>query len=80
MGAARKLTTRATIYLEPKLHKALKLKAVETDVSISDVVNDAVKELLSEDADDLSAFDLRKNESSSDFAEFVKRLKRDGKL
>ncbi len=80
MGTAKKLSNRATIYLEPKLHKALKLKAVETDVSISDVVNEAVKELLSEDAEDLNTFDLRKKEPSSDFAEFVKRLKRDGKL
>jgi len=80
VGTAKKLTNRATIYLEPKLHKALKLKAVETDVSISDVVNDAIKALLSEDADDLNAFELRKNEPSSDFSEFVKKLKRDGKL
>jgi hypothetical protein len=80
MSVAKKLSARATIYLDPKLHKALKLKAVETDVSISDVVNEAVKELLSEDADDLSAFEARKNEATSDFADFVKRLKRDGKL
>lgn len=80
MSAAKKLSNRATIYLEPKLHKALKLKAVETDVSISDVVNEAIKELLSEDAEDLNAFEVRKKESSSDFADFVKRLKRDGKL
>lgn len=80
MSTAKKLSNRATIYFESKLHKALKLKAVETDVSISDVVNEAVKELLSEDAEDLNAFDARKNEPSSDFASFVKRLKRDGKL
>lgn len=80
MGTVKKLSNRATIYLEPRLHKALKLRAVETDVSISDVVNEAVKELLSEDAEDLTAFDARKSEGSSDFADFVKRLKRDGKL
>ena len=80
MGTAKNLSNRATIYLEPNLHKALKLKAIETDVSISDVVNEAVKEFLSEDAEDLNSFDARKNESSSDFADFVKRLKRDGKL
>ena len=80
MSTAKKLSNRATIYLEPKLHKALKMKAVETEVSISDVVNEAVKDLLSEDAEDLNAFDARKNETSSDFAAFVKRLKHDGKL
>lgn len=80
MSTAKKLSNRATIYLEPNLHKALKLRAVETDVSISDVVNEAVKELLSEDADDLNALTDRKNESSSKFADFVKQLKRDGNL
>ena len=80
MSTAKKASNRATIYLEPKLHKALKLKAIETDVSISDVVNDAVKNHLAEDAEDLEIFELRKNEKSSDFANFVKNLKRDGKL
>jgi hypothetical protein len=80
MGLAKKPTNRATVYFEAQLHKALKLKAVETDTSISDVVNDAVKELLGEDADDLIAFDARKKEPASDFSDFVKQLKRDGKL
>jgi len=71
---------RATIYLEPKIHKALKLKAVETETSVSDLVNEAVKEQLSEDAEDLLAFDERKTEPSSDFTSFVKQLKRDGKI
>jgi hypothetical protein len=80
MAAAKKLTNRATVYLEPMLHKALKLKAVETESSISDVVNEAIKGLLSEDADDLAAFEKRKKEPSSDFSDFVKQLKRDGHL
>ena len=71
---------RATIYLESKIHRALKLKAIETDTSISDLVNEAVKEHLNEDAEDLITFDARKAEPSSDFADFVKQLKRDGKL
>jgi len=71
---------RATIYLEPSLHKALKLRAVETETSVSDIVNEAVQELLSEDAEDLTAFDARKGEPTSDFTEFVKQLKRDRKI
>ena len=71
---------RATIYLETKIHKALKLKAVETDSSISELVNEAVKGYLSEDAEDLIAFDERKNEPATDFNSFVKQLKRDGKI
>ena len=79
-GKNKTVSTRATIYLEPKLHKALKLKAIETEDSISDVVNEAVKELLNEDVEDLISFEARESEPSSDFADFVKRLKRDGKL
>ena len=47
---------RATIYLDPIVHKALKLKAVETSRSVSDLVNQAVRQALAEDADDLAAF------------------------
>ncbi len=50
---------RATVYLDPDLHKALRLKAVETSRSVSDLVNDAVREALSEDVEDLAAFDDR---------------------
>ncbi len=37
---------RSTIYLEPELHKALKIKAAESSKSISELVNEAVKESL----------------------------------
>jgi len=71
-------TKRATIYLDPVLHKALKLKAVETSRSISDLVNQAVREALAEDAEDLAAFEQRANEPLIRYDEMVKRLKRDG--
>lgn len=71
---------RATVYLESKIHKALKLKAVETDTSLSELVNEAVRSFLSEDAEDLIAFEERKSEPASDFDTFVKQLKRDGKI
>jgi len=69
---------RATVYLDPVLHKALKLKAVETSRSISDLVNAAVKEALTEDVEDLSAFDERAGEPLISYDEMVKRLKKDG--
>jgi len=72
------LAKRATIYLDPVLHKALKLKAVETSRSVSDLVNQAVREALAEDAEDLAAFELRANEPLIGYDEMVKRLKRDG--
>jgi len=71
---------RATVYLDPVLHKALKLKAVETSRSISDLVNSAVREALAEDAEDLLAFDERADESLISYDEMVKRLKKDGRL
>ena len=73
-------TKRATIYLDPILHKALKLKSIETSRSISDLVNQAVKEALAEDAEDLSAFDERANEPLLSYDEMVKRLKNDGRI
>jgi hypothetical protein len=71
---------RATIYFEPDIHRALRLKAAGSDKSISDMVNDAVKMALAEDAEDLEAFEARKREPSLDFEQFVKALKRRGKL
>ena len=71
---------RATVYLEPDLHRALRMKAAATDQSISDMVNTAVKQALAEDAEDLEAFVKRRTEVSVDFEEFVKTLKRRGKL
>jgi hypothetical protein len=71
---------RTTIYFEPEIHKALRLKSVVSERSISEMVNDAVRHLLAEDADDLAAFDERADEPSVDFEDFVKKLKRSGKL
>jgi hypothetical protein len=71
---------RVTIYLQPEFHRALRVKAAETDYAVSKFVNDAVRIALAEDAIDLEAFEARKNEPSYDFEEVVKALKRDGKL
>lgn len=71
---------RATIYLDPVLHKALKLKSVETSRSISDLVNTAIRESLAEDAEDLAAFDERANETLISYDEMIKRLKKDGRI
>ena len=71
---------RSTIYLDPELHRALKLKAVQMDQSVSDLVNQAIKESLSEDAEDLAAFDARVAEPDLDFEEVVRDLKKRGLL
>lgn len=71
---------RSTIYFDPDLHRALRLKAAAMDRSISDVVNEAVRQTLSEDAADLETFEKRRREPALDFEEVVLRLRRSGKL
>ena len=71
---------RSTIYLDPDLHKALKLKSVETSRSVSDLVNEAIRESLAEDAEDLTAFEERASEPLISYEEMVKRLKKDGRI
>ncbi len=73
-------TKRATIYLEPDLHKALRLKALETSTSVSELVNKAVREALAEDAEDLAAFETRGREPLISYDEMVKRLRKDGRI
>ncbi len=71
---------RATVYFDPYLHRALRLKAAETDRSISELVNEAVQSALAEDADDIEAFDVREKEADYSFEDVVKDLKRRGKI
>jgi predicted transcriptional regulator len=71
-------TTRATVYLDPELYKALRLKAVETSQSFSKLVNDAIKESLAEDAEDIAAFEERAKEPLISYEAMIKRLKKDG--
>jgi len=71
---------RATVYFDPELHRALRLKAAETDSSISELVNDAVKTSLAEDAADFEAFAAREQEPDYSFEDVVKDLKRRGKI
>ena len=76
----RSAATRATVYLDPELHKALRLKAVETSQSLSKLVNDAIKESLAEDAEDIAAFEERVKEPLISYETMIKRLKNDGKI
>ncbi|MCK5797882.1 MAG: ribbon-helix-helix protein, CopG family [Deltaproteobacteria bacterium] len=71
---------RATVYLEPEIHRALKLKAAATEQSMSEMVNRALRLSLAEDAEDLEAFEERGSEKDIDFGSFVKSLRRRGKL
>lgn len=72
--------TRTTVYLKPKIYRALKIKAATTDRSVSELVNAAVIEALREDALDLEAFEKRAKESARPFEKVLEDLKRDGLL
>lgn len=71
---------RATIYFDPEIHRTLRMKAAATDRSMSDMVNEAVRLALAEDAEDLAAFDERASEPTVDFESLVRSLKARGKI
>lgn len=71
---------RATVYFEPALHRAIRLKAAHTNRSISEVVNDAVRAALREDQEDLAAFEDRVAEPTMTYEALLKDLKAHGKL
>jgi len=73
-------TKRTTIYLDSDLHRALRIKAAETEHSMSEVVEEAVKLSLAEDSIDLAAFDKRKKEPSLALEDVLKKLKKNGKI
>lgn len=74
------LSKRSTIYLDPALHQALKIKSLETSRSMSDIINEAIKEALAEDAEDLALFDKRQDEPLISYEDMIKRLKKDGRI
>lgn len=74
------LNKRATIYLDPQVHRAIKLKAAETEQSISDIVNEALRSALLEDMEDLEALRDRVAEPTVSYENALKKLKADGKL
>jgi hypothetical protein len=73
-------TKRATIYLDEELHRALRLKAATTSKTISELVNDAVRYIMAEDEADLTAFRERINEPAVSYEEFVKDMKKRGRI
>ncbi len=80
MATHKRAPKRATVYFDPSLHKALRVKAAETERSLSELVNAAVRQSLAEDSEDLAAFQDRVQEPSLAFAAVLKDLKRRGKL
>lgn len=73
-------SVRSTLYLEPALHQALRLKAAAAHRSMSDIVNDALRQALREDEEDHSAFTQRGGEKTLSYEDFIAQLKADGTL
>jgi hypothetical protein len=71
---------RTTVYFTPAVHRALRLKAAETDQSVSDLVNEAVLGILAEDSEDLEAFEERADEPSLSFADVLREMRESGEL
>ena len=71
---------KATLYLDADLHRALRIKAAETERSMSELVSDAVRRSLGEDAVDLAAFEDRAGESNLRIEDLVRELRRDGRI
>ena len=74
------LTKRSTVYIDPDLHRALKIKSLETEHSMSELINEALRAQLSEDEEDLALFGSRNSEKSMSFESFVKKLRQSGKI
>jgi hypothetical protein len=73
-------TKRATVYFDPLMHKALRIKAAATSRSLSELVNEAVRLSLAEDAADLAAFEERESEPALSFEDVLKSLKENGRI
>jgi hypothetical protein len=75
-----KSNKRVTVYLQPAYHRALRVKAAETEYSVSELINEAIRNALREDSLDLDAFEARSGEPSLAFEDVLKKLRKDGKL
>jgi hypothetical protein len=80
MYLMKNAATRSTIYFEPDLHRALRIKAAHTQRSVSHLVNEAVRQALQEDQEDLEAFDERVKEPLISYEQLLKDLKKHGKI
>jgi hypothetical protein len=74
------LSKRSTVYFEPAIHNALKLRALSSDSSVSELIDEAVRLLMREDQEDLAAIRHRADEPEISYEELLNTLKADGKI
>lgn len=74
------LSKRSTVYFEPQIHQALKMRAASTQVSVSELIDEAVRLLMSEDQEDLNAVSSRVAEEEISYEALLNDLKKHGKI
>jgi hypothetical protein len=74
------LSKRTTIYFEPEIHQALRLKAASSNLSISELIDQAVRLSMSEDQEDLVSFSERQNDKEISYEDLLNDLKKHGKI
>jgi hypothetical protein len=74
------LSKRSTVYFDPAIHQALKQRAASSDLSLSELIDEAIRLLMREDQADLSAFSDRANKPGITYEALLKDLKRHGKI
>ena len=74
------LSKRSTIYFDPAIHQALRIKAASSHLSLSEIVDEALRMQLAEDQEDLAAFDERAKEPEISYEALLKDLKKNGKI
>ena len=80
MGSMEDPSKRATVYFDADLHRALRMKAASNSQTVSEIVNEAVRRALAEDAEDLAAFKKRVREPRMSFETLVGSLRKRGKI
>ena len=76
----KSLLKRSTVYLDPQIHRALKVKSAHSSKTMSELINEAIKLSFAEDYEDLTAFEERIDEPNLDFESVLKELQSSGKI
>jgi len=74
------LSKRATVYFEPDIHQALKIRSASAQVSVSELIDEAVRLLLREDQEDLAAVVQRAQEPEISYEDLLNDLRAHGKI
>jgi len=77
---AKPARNATTVYLDPRIARAAKVKAALTGRSLSDLTNEGLAQLLSRDERHLRLAKERRKGKTRPYEEFVKELRRDGLL